>query len=223
MLDIDALFYGRKADKKALLGFGFVDGGGAYTYCKDILNGQLKLIISVRDDRVSAEVIDRETDAPYYLFRVEDTEGAFVGEVRAEYEKTLTAISDGCFSRAEPYRESVSKAVINYARKKYGTPLEFLWQDDNAVMRRADNRKWYMAVLKVRADRIGLEGEGLVEIIDLRAPAAEVPKLIDGINYLPAYHMNKKSWITIPLDGRVSAEIVCAFIDISYELAKGNK
>ena len=138
-------------------------------------------------------------------------------------ERVINSISDKCFSDAEVYRESAAKAVIKYAKGKYRTPLEFLWGDENAVMRRRDNRKWYLAVLKVKRERLGLDGDGIIEIIDLRAPAQEIARLVDGVNYLPAYHMNKKSWITIPLDGRVNAEVICALADMSYELAKGKK
>ncbi len=220
MTDIKQLFYGRKANKKALAEFGFTKSGNAFKYSESILNGQFKLNISVENDAVTAEVYDVEAECPYYLFAVEGAEGTFVGEVRAEYDRVLNEISEQCFSKAEVYREKTTMAVVKYAQSKYGTPLEFLWQDENSVMRRRDNAKWYLAILPVRRNKIGLEGEGKIEIIDLRAPKEEIPSLIDGVNYLPAYHMNKKSWLTIPLDGRVSAEIICAFIDMSYELAK---
>ncbi|MBF1202590.1 MAG: MmcQ/YjbR family DNA-binding protein, partial [Fusobacterium periodonticum] len=36
----------------------------------------------------------------------------------------------------------------------------------------------------------------------------------------PAYHMNKKHWCTICLDGTVELEKIYNLIDISYELAK---
>ena len=223
MLDIKALFYGRKAIKKALAEYGFKSSGDAYVYTEEILGGQFLIKITVTDDKVDAAVFDSETQERYYLFAVEGAEGTFVGEVRSEYERVLGDISDKCFSAAEVYREKTTAAVIKYAKNKYRTPLEFLWGDDNAVMRRKDNRKWYLAVLKVRRERLGLEGDGLIEIIDLRAPAEEIAKLVDGVNYLPAYHMNKKSWITVPLDGRINAEVICALVDMSYELAKGKK
>lgn len=220
MTDIKQLFYGRKANKKALAGFGFTKSGSAFKYSESILNGQFRLNITVKDDEVTAEVYDAEAESPYYLFAVEGASGTFVGEVRAEYDRVLSEISEKCFSQAEVYREKTTAAVVKYAKAKYHTPLEFLWQDENSVMRRKDNAKWYLAILPVQRNKIGLEGEGRIEIIDLRAPKEEIPSLIDGVNYLPAYHMNKKSWLTIPLDGRVSAEVICAFVDISYELAK---
>lgn len=223
MLDIAETFRGRKANVKALLSFGFVRLGGAYVYNEDILNAQFSLTVRVKDNAVSAEVYDKEAENPYYLFAVEGAEGAFVGEVRAEYDRILTAVSEKCFSRAEVYREKTAQAVIKYAKNKYGTPLEFLWEDENSVMRRKDNRKWYVAFLVVDGKKLFAEGEGKIEICDVRAPKEEIQKVTDGVNYLPAYHMNKKSWLTIPLDGRVSHEIICAFLDISYELASGKK
>ena len=223
MTDIKGLFYGRTADKKAMGEFGFIKENNAYKYSESILGGQFLLTVTVRGDEVSAEVYDVEAESPYILHTVEGAEGAFVGEVRAEYDRVLAALSESCFSRAEIYRERTAKAVFKYAEKKYGTPPEFLWGDENCIMRRKDNRKWYLLFMIVDRKRLGLEGEGKIEIADLRAPKEEIAHLLDGVNYISAYHMNKKSWFTVPLDGRVSAEVIYALIDMSYELASGKK
>ena len=37
---------------------------------------------------------------------------------------------------------------------------------------------------------------------------------------VPAYHMNKSSWITAALDGSVPAETIELLLDVSYELTK---
>ena len=219
MIDIKQLFYGREADKKALERFGFEKSGGAYKYSKPILGGQFELTVTVEGSDVIAKVYDNEAESEYFLHTVEGAEGAFVGEVRSQYESVLNGISEKCFSRAEIYRERTTAAALKYAKSKYGTPSEYLWDDENSVMRRKDNRKWYLIVMVVDKCRVGLEGEGKIEIMDLRGVREDIPKLIDGVNYLPAYHMNKRSWFTVPLDGRVSAEIICALIDMSYELA----
>lgn len=220
MLDLKGLFYGRKPIIKRLLSFGFKKKGDGYDYSREIADGQFIMTVTMRGSTVSAVVWDRQAESPYCLHLVEGAEGAFVGEVRSSYEACITEISDKCFSAAEVFRERTAQQVIAYAKKTYGTPPEFLWKDENAVMRRRDNRKWYVAFLQPERKKLGLEGEGRIEIADVLAPADEISKLIDGINYLPAYHMNKRYWLTIPLDGRVPAEVVCAFLDVSYNLAK---
>ncbi len=41
---------------------------------------------------------------------------------------------------------------------------------------------------------------------------------------LPGYHMNKKHWNTIIVDGTISNKQICRFIDDSYQLvSKGKK
>ena len=40
---------------------------------------------------------------------------------------------------------------------------------------------------------------------------------------LPGYHMNKKHWNTIIVDGSVSFKLIKEWIDHSYELVKGKK
>jgi predicted DNA-binding protein (MmcQ/YjbR family) len=40
-----------------------------------------------------------------------------------------------------------------------------------------------------------------VEVINVKIDPARLPELLDRPGYRPAYHMNKRSWVTILLDG----------------------
>ena len=97
-----------------------------------------------------------------------------------------------------------------------------MWQKfpNNAVVRRQDNQKWYVAILTVSRRKLGFDSDENAEIIDLRANPEEMTAIVDCINYLPGYHMNKKHWFTICLDGSVSTDEICQRIDKSYALAK---
>ncbi|MFI2795826.1 MmcQ/YjbR family DNA-binding protein [Haloferula sp. A504] len=46
--------------------------------------------------------------------------------------------------------------------------------------------------------------------------AIELREEFDGI--IPGYHMNKKHWNTVTLDGSIPAELMAGLIDHSYEL-----
>ena len=84
---------------------------------------------------------------------------------------------------------------------------------------RKDNKKWYLAILSVNGTKLGLKDE-IVEVLDIRAPKEEVPQLLKLKHIYPAYHMNKKNWITILLDPSCPIEEIYTRIDVSYNLAK---
>jgi predicted DNA-binding protein (MmcQ/YjbR family) len=221
MKDIDAFFKNRKVKIEQLLPFGFSESENAYTYSTSLVDGQLEMIVTVTErGEASAEVIDSSLKERYVLHRVPDASGSFVGKVREEYEGVLAAIADICFE-PDVFKSEGARRVIQYVRGKYQDELEFLWKrfPDNAIFRRQDNAKWYAALLTVQKKKLGLDGDGTVEIIDLRIKPEDISALVDGKNYLPGYHMNKKHWFTISFDGNVPIEEIFYHIDESFALA----
>ncbi len=216
------VFVGAEADFCRLLNYGFVVEGDNYVYVKDMADGQMRLTVSVDGSgRVSADVVDNSTGEPFTLFLVDGIEGAFVGGLRAEYESALEDIRDKCFY-VQTYKQRVSLKVIDYIRAKYGDEPEFLWGDypDTAVWRRKDGKKWYGAIMIVSKRKLGLDVDESVEIIDLHADPDFIDAVVDGKAYFRGYHMNKKRWLTVLLDGSVSEHDVFPLIDASYKLAE---
>lgn len=62
------------------------------------------------------------------------------------------------------------------------------------------------------------DSTGEVEIINVKTDEATINKLIKQDGFYKAYHMNKKNWITILLDGTVKYNEIIKLIDKSYEL-----
>ena len=75
-------------------------------------------------------------------------------------------------------------------------------------------------ILTIPKRKIGLESDEVIEVINLHNIPKEIEKVIDYKRYFPAYHMNKKHWCTICLDGTIELKEIYKKIDISYELAK---
>lgn len=114
--------------------------------------------------------------------------------------------------------------IYEYVKKQYGTVPEYLWKEspESAVLRHK-NGKWYAVLMQVEKSRLGLEGDTKVDIIDVKCDADMVGLLTQTYGFLPGYHMNKKYWITMLLDGTVSEVKILDFLDISYDLIDGNK
>ena len=114
--------------------------------------------------------------------------------------------------------------IFEYVKKQYGTIPEYLWKEspESAVLRHK-NGKWYAVLMQVEKSRLGLEGDTEVDIIDVKCNPDMVGLLTQTYGFLPGYHMNKKYWITMLLDGTVSEAKILDFLDISYDLIDGNK
>lgn len=101
-----------------------------------------------------------------------------------------------------------------------GIIQDYPWEDtpDYVVFRHADNRKWFALIANIKYQTLGLDRPGNVDFINLKSD----PDLIDALTLepgiLPAYHMNKRHWITIPLDGSCPDDRIKSLIDLSYQL-----
>ena len=114
--------------------------------------------------------------------------------------------------------------IYEYVKKQYGTVPEYLWKEspESAVLRHP-NGKWYAVLMQVEKSKLGLEGDTKVDIIDVKCDPDMVGLLTETYGFLPGYHMNKKYWITMLLDGTVSEAKILDFLDMSYDLIDGKK
>lgn len=212
----------KKVNFEKLKSFGFKKNNRDYFYSAKIMNGDFTLNIKILSDgEMQTELIENAMDDVYTLHLVEGLEGNFVGQVRNEYNSVLKEIKEKCYD-IDVFNWNFTKQLIDCITEKYGDNPEYLWEKfpNNAVFRRSDNKKWYAAILSVKYSKLGFESDEVAEVIDLRAEKEKVEELLKLPNIHPAYHMNKKSWITIILDGSMDLDEVMKYIDESYNLAK---
>ena len=210
---IEPLFKNWHANAAALTKYGFVNGQWATPLLDDFT-----LTVSVLGDDVTCSVFDEAAQAPYTLFMQPTATGRYVAKVRDAVITQLTDIRDTCFTQASIYHQPQTLDIIANVAKAYDLTPEFLWTrfPTNSVFRRTNSKKWFAAILTVQPDRIGRAGKKPLEILDLRMAD---PLLVDGVNFLPGYHMNKKSWFTVVLDGTVATEKLMTLMATSYDLA----
>lgn len=114
------------------------------------------------------------------------------------------------------------KSLLAHVLKKYGAVADYLWprQPCYAVLRHGHARKWYGIIMDVPHRVLGLDGQGEADILNLKAAPGTVTALLEKPGFLPAYHMNKKHWISILLDGSVPLKEIHVLLDQSYEMTK---
>ena len=109
--------------------------------------------------------------------------------------------------------------LFGYIKAKYGAEPEYLWMrwPDYAVFRHADNKKWFGIVMNVSRKKLGLSGDGTVDILNVKLNDPLLADLLlkeDG--YLRAYHMGHGDWVSVLLDGTAPFADVCRLLDKSY-------
>ena len=92
---------------------------------------------------------------------------------------------------------------------------------DSTVLRHSDTGKWFGLLMKAPRGKVGLEGEGMADILNLKCD----PLIGYGLretypDILPGWHMNKQHWITVRLEGDVPEDVLATLIGMSYDLTK---
>ena len=222
MREVKDFIKDKKIDLKRLEKFGFKLKENSYYYNISLLKNQFEMCVKINvDNSIFTEIIDVETNEPYILHLLEMKRNAYSEKVYRAYSEVLDKIKKECFED-EIFKTYYTNDIINYVKNKYGDELEFLWEKSpkTAVVRRKSSKKWYAVILTLSKRKLNLDSDELVEVINLHNSPEEIEKLIDNKKYFPAYHMNKKHWYTIYLDGEVELKEIYKLIDISYELAK---
>ncbi|MEJ6469713.1 MmcQ/YjbR family DNA-binding protein [Fusobacterium nucleatum] len=222
MREIKDFIKNKKINFKKLKEFGFELIDNSYYYHTSLLKNQFKMSVKINiDNSIFTEIIDTETNEPYVLHLLEIKRSGYSEKIYKAYSEILEKVKKVCFED-EIFKANYTKEIVAYVKNKYGDELEFLWEKSpkNAVVRRKSSNKWYAVILTISKRKIGLESDEVIEVINLHNIPKEIEKLIDYKRYFPAYHMNKKHWCTICLDGTIELKEIYKKIDISYELAK---
>lgn len=109
--------------------------------------------------------------------------------------------------------------IFEYVKEKYNTTPDYPWNKfpNYAVLRHDKNEKWYGLIMNVEKNKLNLDGDDKVDILDLKCEPELVGSLQKEEGFLPAYHMNKEHWITIVLNTQSKKKIL-ELLDESYRL-----
>ena len=197
--------------------YGFSEEGGVLRYSETLGCG-FTLMFEVRDGGLFAGVFD---DGEEYVLHLTDASGGFVGKVREEYESAVSRVTSACFERAvySPYfRSGQTARLIADAEKAWDETPEFLWKGtpDCCVLRNRESGKWYAVFMVVPLAKFFPGTEGKTEVVNLRADAAA---MCDREHVFPAFHMNKKSWISVLADRGKDYDVILDLMRASRETA----
>ena len=193
-----------------LVAFGFHRKGAGWEIKIPVNGASLECQVTVSaKGAVFEKVVDLGSGDEYTLHRVANVTGKFVGQVREAVTALLKSIAASCFER-NVFTLDQSRELLETVRERWHEELEFLWEDytECAILRRTDTGKWYAVMMRLPKRKFGLPDDAVSEFILLRIPKGKENAIHADSRILPAFHMNKRTWFAIQLDGGV------AFLDI---------
>lgn len=211
------IFKSYQFNKEKAHAYGFAKNGEVWTYSCQILQGDFVMTVSITADNVSFQVFDQETGDLYPQVHMQSMTGSFVVSVREACLETLYQIRKACFE-VQDFICPQTKRIMAQIQEKYGNQLEYLWEKspDTAVLRHEGNKKWYAVLMRIPWDRLDKGREELVEAVNLKHD--QVVDLLSQKGIYPAFHMNKRYWISVALDDTLSDEEVLELIEKSWNL-----
>lgn len=119
--------------------------------------------------------------------------------------------SDGMSRREE---------IISFIKKEYSVSPEYLFEGDfdTAVFRHNDTKKWFGIIMKVKCSTLGIDGEGTVDVMNVKCDPLLVDILVQREDFMRAYHMNKRLWVSILIDSDIEEGEIFELIEQSFQL-----
>ena len=220
MIEAEALFLLKKPVPERLTAYGFQTKETGFTLKLPLKDGQFQLQVDVdASGMLFYAVIDEATGEEYTLIHSVHAQGNFIAELRQEVSQKLKEIASACFA-ADEFRTEQAGRIIQSIEQNYGVRPEYLWESSptSAALRHQDTLKWFGVLMRLDYRKLDPQKKGQVEILVLKALPEQIAEQIEHPGFYMAFHMNKKHWITVVLDGTLADEVIQKEISQSFAL-----
>ena len=210
------IFKRAEINEKALAGYGFQQAKGSWILERPFLNGDFKAVITIDSaGYVLGTVYEIATQDEYLPLRVESMDG-FAAEVRNAYIEILNDIKEKC-CHENVFIFPQTNRLADEIYKKYGDKPLFPWDDfSGGVFKNPSNGKWYAIVMALNVQKVDKKLTGEVEVMNIKLDPEKIKELHKEKGFYPAYHMNKKNWISILLNDTVPDKVLLTLLDESH-------
>ena len=112
--------------------------------------------------------------------------------------------------------------IEKYIKEKFNVLGEQIFQKypNFSAFRHKKNEKWFALLMQLSASKLALESDEMIEVLNLKCSPDLAMVLVDEEQIFKAYHMNKKHWISVNLNSKISQKTVFDLIDESFTLSK---
>ena len=242
-MDYSYIFRSAKIKKESLDAAGFkTTDDNTFSMNKTVSKGAFNadITLSLSEQTLTVHLFDSATSEKYALFDMPNSHGTFVASLREEVQQLIDEIKSKCFETSD-----LKDDYIAWIKTQFGAEPDYPWPDDApwSFVFRCPNEKWFALVMRIKYRQLGQSGQAKncsrnffnafqsitdcqqpysgdeeVWVVNMKASQDEIPNLIDKKSIFPAWHMNKKHWITVLLTAATDFNKLCELTQKSWEL-----
>lgn len=203
-----------------LCDYGFTFSFGKYSYSFSFLDGTFSALLVIEENgHLSSKVIEEEFGEEYFPLHNDAYSGSFVKSVREAYKQRLLDLRENCFQKVLFVSKQANR-ISEKIKEIYGDSPDFPFSGEtdkrDGVFRHPVTKKWYGILMNVRKNAFGEYPIGeFVDVFNVKIEETRLNEILNVPGVYPAYHMNKKKWVSLFLDESLSDELVLKFIAYS--------
>lgn len=214
-MNYNHIFDKYQINKDNLINYGFSYDKDKFYLTKQVEDFYLRILI--KEGFFDAKLYDINTNEEYFLFNTQGISNSYLNELKSKVETEIEEIVLKCLEEID-----IKSLVVHHILEKFNVEYEKPWDTNPNFMtfKTKKNNKWFAIIMDIPYKSLKIEKEGIIDLINIKLKPGEIQSLIDNINYFPAYHMNKKHWITIFLNKNTDLDTLKELIEKSYKLVE---
>ena len=210
-------------DPKKMLRHGFVKSGKDLVFRGEILFGKFQAEFRW-SERNTPGITIWDDGEEYSLIHVESADGDYVRRIRDACIVWMTELRDSCFIRKQFCGEQANR-ISEALLRTFGDMPDDPWQDKYpgiGVFRHPGNKKWYAIIMNTDGACVRHPGAPC-DVLTFRAGIKRSGELLQTPGFVPGYHMNHKSWVSVVLDDSLSDSAILAELSAARALLATGK
>lgn len=205
-----------------LADFGFKQVGKKYIFSTFIMEDTFRVELQVDSvGHLFSRVLDTDLEEEYLPIWVKSASNPYSKKVKAAYQQVINAFLEACCEHL-PFSSNQMNRMNQKIIEKYGDSFDQPFDKDDTYRSFRVAGKWYALVYELDASKlVGLpkaKNGRILQVANVKVDAQKLDSLLALDGVYPAYHMSKKSWVTLLLDDTLSDSMVWDFFDNSRAL-----
>lgn len=198
-------------DEQKAIAFGAIQTNKGLQYTHSLSEYSVNIVLTLNHEHITIDVYDQDTHEYYQPFYIQGMQLS----IHQEVEQIIQIILTQCYIKQSLFHQILDNMLDLDENIAVKSPFK-KYPEHLALCR---GEKWFALYMKIDYQKLDNTKSGIIEVVNVKIQPEDIA-YIDHKTFFPAYHMNKKHWMSIRLHNKMPIETVYTLIERSYYLIK---